>query len=370
MPQPWTTSGERDASAATAASSRSSKARRSASPRRRATSIAGFPHGLVLPRHPVPVGAAPPRQRRWPEPLAATTTDPFSAAFVLRGHPRVGRADSHLVVFRHRYVGRGHARRHHGRATTASSPRSARSSSMVDADFADLFEVKEGRVEKSGELETRRRPATPPHVDATGAAPSAAARTSTSREPPRSRRAHAQLRGHRAAARRLVGRASQLTPVVDDAGDHARATSAGARSSGRRPSTRLEEWRRSLPPITTDHDGFSALLDRSTEDLAALRLFDPEHPDRTVVAAGRAVVHDAVRTRLPAHVVDGDDRRLRPRARHAADAGALPGRRREPDHRGGAGPHPARDALRRVGASSRSAAAASTTAASTPRRCS
>ena len=34
-------------------------------------------------------------------------TDPFSAVFVLRGHPSHGRADSHLVVFRRRYVGRG-----------------------------------------------------------------------------------------------------------------------------------------------------------------------------------------------------------------------------------------------------------------------
>ena len=42
-----------------------------------------------------------------PEPLAATTTDPFSASFVLRDHPLRGRADSHLVVSRHRYVGRG-----------------------------------------------------------------------------------------------------------------------------------------------------------------------------------------------------------------------------------------------------------------------
>ena len=46
-----------------------------------------------------------------PEPLAATTTDPFSAVFVLRGHPSRGRADSHLVLFRRRYIGRGHARR-------------------------------------------------------------------------------------------------------------------------------------------------------------------------------------------------------------------------------------------------------------------
>jgi glycogen debranching enzyme len=49
---------------------------------------------------------------------------------------------------------------------------------------------------------------------------------------------------------------------------------------------RLETWRRRLPVLTTGHDGFRSLLERSTEDLAALRIFDPEHPDRAVVAAG------------------------------------------------------------------------------------
>ena len=43
----------------------------------------------------------------WPEPLAATTIDPFSACFVSRDQPRVGLADSALMVFRSRYVGRG-----------------------------------------------------------------------------------------------------------------------------------------------------------------------------------------------------------------------------------------------------------------------
>ncbi len=41
--------------------------------------------------------------------------------------------------------------------TTARRPRSARSSSLIDADFADLFEVKEGRVSKQGELGCRQR---------------------------------------------------------------------------------------------------------------------------------------------------------------------------------------------------------------------
>ena len=46
------------------------------------------------------------------------------------------------------------------------------------------------------------------------------------------------------------------------------------------PVERLAAWRRSLPIMACDHDTFGELLARSTEDLAALRIFDPDHPDR------------------------------------------------------------------------------------------
>ena len=86
-----------------------------------------------------------------PEPLAATAPDPFSGVFVLRGHPSKGHADSHLVVFRRRYVGRGMREdieiENFGEEAAFCSVEL-----VVDADFADLFEVKEGRVHKQGEL--------------------------------------------------------------------------------------------------------------------------------------------------------------------------------------------------------------------------
>ena len=77
----------------------------------------------------------------------------------------------------------------------------------------------------------------------------------------------------------------QLTPLIDDEPVTPRYL-CGHPVERSTPATRLEAWRRGLPSITSDHDGFAALLDRSTEDLAALRLFDAEHPNRTVVAAG------------------------------------------------------------------------------------
>ncbi len=86
-------------------------------------------------------------------------------------------------------------------------------------------------------------------------------------------------------------------------------------------------------------------VDRGPRGAAPLR---PGVPRTHRRRGRRAVVHDAVRPRQPAHVVDVDDRRLGPGARHVADPGALPGHRGEPADRGGARPHPPRDALRGV----------------------
>jgi glycogen debranching enzyme len=52
------------------------------------------------------------------------------------------------------------------------------------------------------------------------------------------------------------------------------------------PVARLEEWKARMPVVSADHDQFRSLLERSTQDLAGLRIFDPEFPDRAVVAAG------------------------------------------------------------------------------------
>src|SRR5437588_8220425 len=85
-----------------------------------------------------------------PEALEAEALDPFSATFVLRTRPRPGRADSPLLLFRHRYVGRGMREdivvRNYG-----EEPAYCSIELLFDADFADLFEVKEGRFEAEGE---------------------------------------------------------------------------------------------------------------------------------------------------------------------------------------------------------------------------
>ncbi|MBI2169517.1 MAG: amylo-alpha-1,6-glucosidase [Actinobacteria bacterium] len=216
-----------------------------------------------------------------PEPLSATTLDPFSAAFVARDQPGAGRADSHLVVFRRRYVGRGMREdiviRNFGAEAAFCSIEID-----VDCDFADIFEVKEMRVQKMGELSM-----TAEHSRMEFSYQRGAFRRSTLVDfstPPHF--------SDRIANYEVIvppgaewSTCLQVTTVIDGEVIEPRYR-CGQPVERAKPVERLEEWRRRLPVVEVEHATFRKLLDRSTEDLAALRLFDPEHPERVVVAAG------------------------------------------------------------------------------------
>src|SRR4029453_3219973 len=69
--------------------------------------VAGEPHGLffrdtrLLSQWQLLVDGVP------PELLARMAREPFATTFVARARPQAGRADSTLLVLRHRYVGDG-----------------------------------------------------------------------------------------------------------------------------------------------------------------------------------------------------------------------------------------------------------------------
>ncbi len=218
---------------------------------------------------------------QWPEPLSATTTDPFSAAFVLRDPPRVGAADSHLVLFRHRYVGRG-MREDLTVRNFGLEPAFCGLELIFDCDFADLFEVKEGRVEKRGERSVEVHETSVEWQYRRGSF-LRGARLSLTGGP--------VVYADHARYEVLVPAGGewsaclQVTPIVDGVDVTPRYV-CGQPVERATPVERLVAWRRGLPTITSEHDSFAELLERSAEDLAALRLFDPEFPDRTVVAAG------------------------------------------------------------------------------------
>ncbi|MCU1429874.1 MAG: Amylo-alpha,6-glucosidase [Actinomycetia bacterium] len=218
---------------------------------------------------------------RLPEPLGAEALDPFSAVFVVRDHPRAGHADSHLMLFRRRYVGRGMREdltlhNYSEEATFCSIE------IIVGCDFADLFEVKEGRVEKLGETTVHGE-----HSRLTFAYRRGGFRRATHVEFSQAPRFSETVVAYEVIVppRGEWSTCLQLTPVIEDVEIVPRYL-CGQPVERSTPVERLETWRRRLPKVTTDHDDFRALLERSTEDLAALRIFDPEHPERAVVAAG------------------------------------------------------------------------------------
>ena len=216
-----------------------------------------------------------------PEPLSANMIDPFSGVFVLRDRPRPGRADSHLMVFRYRYIGRG-MREDLVIHNYSEEPAFCSVEIELDCDFADLFEVKEGRVEKIGVL---------------GIQAEESRVTFTYRRGSFRRATQVDFGGEPSVAENVVSyevivpargewqTCLQVTPVIDGEVVAPRYQ-CGHPVERSTPVERLEEWRRRLPAVTSDHDQFRALLERSSEDLAALRIFDPEHPERAVVAAG------------------------------------------------------------------------------------
>jgi glycogen debranching enzyme len=218
-----------------------------------------------------------------PEALAAVTEDPFSATFVSRLHPDPGRADSTLMVFRHRFVGQGMREdlviRNFGDEPTFCSVEL-----FVDADFADLFAVKEGRAaDPDGEISRAWR------------------------------KESLELSYHRGTVNR--GTVLQFSPTPSNLGEDLVSFEAVVPARGEwkacvevhpviegkvidprylcghsveraAPAERLARWRRQVPQVETDHEGLRAVLARGAEDLGALRIFDPDFPERVVLAAG------------------------------------------------------------------------------------
>ena len=217
-----------------------------------------LPSGDMLPGHPHGLFFRDTRflselrlrvNDEWPEPLAAQTLDPFSAAFVLRAAPQSGRADSHLVVFRNRFVGRG-MREDVTVHNYGEEPAYCAIEVHYDCDFADLFEVKESRVEKAGDLSVDCTSSTATFTYSRGA--SGAAPTSTSRSHRRSRTGSRP--STRSFPRGRVGRCASSSHRSSTSNRSSHATRAARRSSTRRPTSGSRRGGRSCrvsAPTTT-----------------------------------------------------------------------------------------------------------------------
>ncbi len=216
-----------------------------------------------------------------PEVLSSSTPDPFSAILVARTQPTPGMSESSVMVVRHRYVGRG-MREDLTVRNYSEEPAYCAVEVHYGADFADLFDVKAARVASGAGAEA--------HVD-DGALVFAHRRGSH-------RRSLRVSWSHPAVVADAVARwevivapkgswnlCQQFSCSID--GDEIEPRwRCGQPVSRAKPAERMAQWRRSVPVVETDHEGLRQVVARGAEDLGALRIFDPDYPERTVVAAG------------------------------------------------------------------------------------
>jgi glycogen debranching enzyme len=214
--------------------------------------------------------------------LAVLPSTPFSGGMLGRARPLSGRSDSTLLVFRHRYVGRG-MREDLVLRNLALEPAAVTITLLVDADFAHLFEVKEQRIVARGERKTRTAGSRISYDFAwrelrRGVTVEVGAEAVVASEGVLSLSAVVPARGEWSSC-------IQVTPAMDD-GPLEPHYACGQPVETAVPLRRLRHWQRSTPNLRSGHEGFNRLVARGEEDLGALRIFDPEDPELAVVAAG------------------------------------------------------------------------------------
>jgi glycogen debranching enzyme len=228
------------------------------------------------------------------QPLAALNLEPFSATFVSREAPTGGRADSTMMVFRARYVGQG-MREDLTIENFSSEATICLVEVFIDADFADLFAVKEGRAgDPDGEI-TRvvddrcliisyRRGAMSRGVQLRFAAGADNANGPGHNSVLRISEDLVAIEVMVPAHGRWSG-CMEVVPVIESTAILPRYR-CGQPVERATPTERLAQWRQQVPHVKTDHDGLRNVVARSAEDLGALRIFDPDFPARSVIAAG------------------------------------------------------------------------------------
>lgn len=219
-----------------------------------------------------------------PEPLAGRVVDPYSARFVLRV-PWKGEWESPLVLVRSRFVGDG---LHEDLDLTNHGLESVELGLVlrVDADFADLFEVK--GLGAAGRLEVRRRPDPGDRLLRLESATSHETRATEIRvteEPEAVSEAELRFRV------RLEPGESWHTCIdvaVESGSERSdpRFQCEAFESEVSPIARRAEDWRGRLPRVHSGSDALNHLYEQSGDDLAALLMESPDGSGDLTVAAG------------------------------------------------------------------------------------
>lgn len=214
------------------------------------------------------------------EPLAAETQEPYRALFAGRVPRWDGFADSPLIVERLREVGSGISEHITVRNYSSYSVECV-VALTVASDFADLFEVKEARVQRHWH-EIRE-------VDRTSLAIRGTWRD-VSKGVVIIADATATITSEAIDYRATIpphGYWTTVLNVVPDNGGTAPSSLPPPDAVASSPrDRRRQEWVAKIPALQIGNRSIERTLKRSYDDLGALRIVDPKHPERVVVAAG------------------------------------------------------------------------------------
>ncbi|NKX54817.1 amylo-alpha-1,6-glucosidase [Arthrobacter mobilis] len=214
------------------------------------------------------------------EPLAAETKEPYRALFAGRVPRSDGYADSPLLVERLREVGAGILEDITVRNFSAD-PAECVVALAVEADFADLFEVKEARIQR--QWDERREPGNGSLTIRAvwqDVRKGVVVRAAGAEAVPEALAYRITVPPHGHWSTRL-----SVVPAVDGHGPAAPFAHPAPGDMSPR-DRRRQEWVAKIPVLHMGNRSIERTLRRSYDDLGALRIEDPEHPERVVVAAG------------------------------------------------------------------------------------
>ncbi|MEU0483759.1 glycogen debranching N-terminal domain-containing protein [Streptosporangium sp. NPDC006013] len=214
------------------------------------------------------------------EPLRVLPAEPYHATFLGRAGPRPGRVESSLLVIRDRYVGGG-LREDLTLRNLADEPAGCVVDIHVASDVADLFEVKAGRVRHVADVEMT--------ADRSGLLIISTCRSRGTRvvAEPAPFAVPGMLIFRVVVPTRGEWTVSlQVNPILE--GEESPAWfSTRYPLEHAEPARRRADWERLSPVVVTSDRLLAKVLERSKEDLGALRLFESDRPEEPpTIAAG------------------------------------------------------------------------------------
>jgi glycogen debranching enzyme len=214
------------------------------------------------------------------EPLVAHRPDAYEATFVGRARWPDGRFDSPLVVRQERHIGPG-LQDDITLENYSAEDVDCDIELLVDADQADLFDVKGGRpINEDGLTRTVKGAELLIEAVRNGQRRGSAIRAAGAEVTADALRFHAHI-----PARGKWSTSVIVVPLIDGEAPKAPFTEAGL-PRHRAGVQRHREWEENVPRLSLADSSIEETLQRSQTDLGLLRIFDPEHPDRVAVAAG------------------------------------------------------------------------------------